>query len=329
MKYKVTIQFSDFKPSKKRIIELSPKYNAIVILGPTASGKTALAVKIAEKLNTEILSIDSRQVYRGMDLGTGKDLDEYLLNDKRIPYHLIDIVDAGGDYHLFRFQEDFQSAFSSVLVAGKIPILCGGSGLYLDAVLNNYQFSGIPINQPLRESLIEKEIEDLTKIFKQFTTPYSTLADVSTKKRLIRAIEISDYLSKNDYQIHSEKIVKPIVIGLSLEINLRRKKISERLFKRIDTGMIEEVENLLKVGIPAEKLIFYGLEYKFITQYLTGLLSKQEMIDKLEIGIHQFAKRQMTFCRKMERNGLVINWLDANLPQETLLQQGLTILQNS
>ncbi|MEA5140596.1 tRNA (adenosine(37)-N6)-dimethylallyltransferase MiaA [Arcicella rigui] len=287
----------------------------IVILGPTASGKTHLAVQLAHQIDGEIISADSRQVYRGMDIGTGKDLDEYVIEGKKIQYHLIDIIEAGESYHIYQFQQDFQKAYTDILQRGKTPILCGGSGMYLDAVLKGYEFTAVPVNESLRETLLEKSMEELLDIFEANKNMYAEKSDTSTKKRLIRAIEINLFLNQNpDFKITSQPITNATIFGLNPPTEIRRERITKRLIARLENGMILEVEALLNKGISPDKLIFYGLEYKFITQYLMGEISYQIMFEKLNVAIHQFAKRQMTFFRKMENDGLKINWLDSNVP---------------
>lgn len=288
----------------------------IVILGPTASGKTNLAVQLAHKIDGEIISADSRQVYRGMDIGTGKDLNEYCVKNQQITYHLIDVVNAGESYNLFQFQIDFYKSLDDILSRNKTPILCGGSGLYLEAVLKGHQFTAIPNSEALRENLESYEVLDLLKLYKSFDTDFQKVADVSSKKRLIRAIEISIYLTENiDFKLPDFPQLPPTVIyGLNPEKELRRQKISNRLKERFENGMIDEVKKLLENNISAEKLVFYGLEYKYITEYLLGGYDFETMFSKLEIAIHQFAKRQMTFFRKMEKDGLKINWIDKTQP---------------
>ncbi len=293
----------------------------IVILGPTASGKTHLAVQLAHIIDGEIISADSRQVYRGMDIGTGKDLDEFEIQGKKIPHHLIDIIDAGESYHIYQFQQDFQQAYNDILQRGKTPILCGGSGMYLEAVLKGYEFTAIPIDLPAREKLLEKSIEELLSIFEAHKSIYSEKSDTSTKKRLIRAIEINLFLKNNpDFKITPQNVPKAIIFGINPSVELRRERITKRLTDRLANGMIEEVQTLLAKGIPAEKLIFYGLEYKFITQYLNNEIDYQTMFEKLNVAIHQFAKRQMTYFRKMENNGLIINWLSPELPFNKIIE---------
>jgi tRNA dimethylallyltransferase len=287
----------------------------IVILGPTASGKTHLAVQLAHRINGEIISADSRQVYRSMDIGTGKDLHEYIVDNQAIPYHLIDILDAGEQYHIHLFQQDFLRVYNDIIVRGKTPILCGGSGMYIEAVLKGYEFTAIPIDENLREELLQKSTEELICITDSFVRREEFTPDLSTRKRIIRTIEINEFLSKNpDYDIPKPQIPNFIIFGLNPETESRRISITKRLNYRLENGMIEEVKVLIDSGISPEKLIFYGLEYKFITQYLTGEMSYETMVERLNVAIHQFAKRQMTYFRKMERDGLKINWLSNNLP---------------
>ena len=287
----------------------------IVILGPTASGKTRLAVQLAHRIHGEIISADSRQVYRGMNIGTGKDLEEYVVENHTIPYHLIDILDAGEQYHIHLFQQDFQRIYTDIIARGKTPILCGGSGMYLEAVLKGYEFTAIPIDENLRLNLLEKNTEELHQIFQENPSKYNPKADISTLKRLIRAIEINHFLQQNpDFIIPLPNIPEFIIFGLNPETESRRMSITKRLQYRLEHGMIEEVKALIDKGISPEKLIFYGLEYKFITQYLTGEMTYKIMVERLNVAIHQFAKRQMTYFRKMERDGLKINWLSNNLP---------------
>ncbi|CCG98280.1 tRNA delta(2)-isopentenylpyrophosphate transferase [Fibrella aestuarina BUZ 2] len=288
----------------------------LVILGPTASGKTTLAVQMARQLNGEILSADSRQVYRGMDIGTGKDLAEYSVGGPAVPYHLIDIVDAGDDYNVFRYQRDFDAALADVLSRGKTPIVCGGSGLYIEAALRPETMLPIPPNDDLRAELAQLTDAQLLDLFRANPSPYTPLADTSTRKRLIRAIEIGTYLNAAGSPVSGPGNVPALrrdlppyrVIGLNPPVPLRRERISRRLRDRLQHGLIDEVRQLLDAGIPPEKLIFYGLEYKFVTEYVLGTLPYDAMVGQLETAIHQFAKRQMTFFRKLERDGLLIEW---------------------
>jgi tRNA dimethylallyltransferase len=282
----------------------------IVILGPTASGKTRLAVQMARDFNGEILSADSRQVYRGMDIGTGKDYSEYTLDGQTIPYHLIDIVDAGDDYNVFRYQRDFDVALHDVLSRGKTPIVCGGSGLYLETALRPDTLLAVPPDDGLRAELGTLTDETLQVRFAQTPPAFTAQADTSTRKRLIRAIEIGTYLSTHPAYVPAPRPPLPPyrVIGLDPPVQVRRARISHRLRDRLQHGLIEEVQGLLDRGVTPDKLIFYGLEYKFVTEYLLRHLTYSEMVTQLETAIHQFAKRQMTFFRKMERDGIQVEW---------------------
>lgn len=300
----------------------------VVILGPTASGKTRLAVQVAHQLGGEIISADSRQVYRGMDIGTGKDLSEYVVDGQQVPHHLIDIVDAGDDYNLHRYQQDFHRVVADIQGRGRVPIVCGGTGLYIEAVLKGHAFTAIPVDDTLRAELEPLTDSELFNRFNLDPSPYTPLADTSTRKRLIRAIEIGAY-----FNAHPETVIQSTapaynyrIFGIDLPVETRRQRITDRLHERLKNGMIAEVERLLQEGVPANKLIFYGLEYKFITQYLTGELDCPTMTTLLETAIHQFAKRQMTFFRKMERGGLPIQWLDGLQPLPTLVQTVITTL---
>lgn len=289
----------------------------ITILGPTASGKTSLAAALAVDVKGEILSADSRQVYREMDIGTGKDLDDYVVEGKRIPYHLIDIAEPGTKYNLFRYQQDFTVAYSDIISRGVTPILCGGTGLYIEAVLKGYALSSVPQNLPLREQLAGKSLDELTIMLEELKARNGAVmhntTDVDSAQRAIRAIEIETYNIDNQADKRQMPGIDTLIIGVNIDRNLRRKRISERLKQRLEDGMIDEISSLLKRGIQADDLIYYGLEYKYITQYVIGKITYNEMFEGLEIAIHQFAKRQMTWFRGMERRGFVINWIDANL----------------
>lgn len=296
----------------------------IVILGPTACGKTHLATHLAYALGGEIVSADSRQVYRSMDIGTGKDLEEYVVNNQSIPYHLVDILEAGEMYNVHLFQQDCYAAMEDIRARERWPILCGGTGLYIEAVVKAHQFTAIPIDEILREQLHQLSNEELLEKFKTTPSDYTPLADTSTRKRLIRAIEIATFLAVNPFPIapkSNHSVSEFHLFGLSLPVEERRERITRRLHERLQNGMIEEVQGLLHQGISAEQLIYYGLEYKFITQYLLGLSEYGTMVERLNVAIHQFAKRQMTFFRKMERDGLLIQWLDATLPTEELVNR--------
>lgn len=291
----------------------------ITIVGPTASGKTAFAVALAAELDTEIISADSRQIYRGMDLGTGKDIEEYTYKGKQIPYHLIDIRDAGYKYNVYEFQHDFLEAYHSVREKGKLPILCGGTGMYVESVLRGYKLLSVPENPELRERLAGKSLQELEEILRGYKTLHNT-TDIDTAKRAIREIEIQEYYSHRTPEETEMPVLDSLIIGIDVDRELRRNKISARLKKRFDEGMLEEVKGLLDSGIAPEDLIYYGLEYKFMTLHLTGQLSYEEMYSQLEIAIHQFAKRQMTWFRGMERRGFHVNWMDASWSEEKKIE---------
>lgn len=297
------------------------KYNLITILGPTASGKTAVAARVASLLNGEVISADSRQVYRGMDLGTGKDYGDYLVDGKNIPYHLIDIVEAGYEYNVFEYQKDFLKVFADITLRGKLPVMCGGSGLYLEAILKNYKLIQVPINEPLRESLDDKLLWELTEILRGYKNYLHNQTDTESSKRAIRAIEIEEY-----YLTHPEidtgmPDIKSLVVGVQFERTARRKRITSRLKQRLKEGMLDEVQGLLDSGLTPEQLTYYGLEYKYMTLHLTGKITFQEMFDGLNVAIHQFAKRQMTWYRRMENQGTPIHWLDGFMPMEEKVEK--------
>ena len=288
-------------------------FDLITILGPTASGKTSLAVALAADLNTEIISADSRQIYKRMDIGTGKDLEEYKYEDKEIQYHLIDICEPGYKYNLYEYQRDFNVVFQDLRTREKFPILCGGTGLYIETVLKGYSMPQVPENKELREKLKDKTLTELTSILKTYKTLHNT-TDVDSCKRAVRAIEIAEFYRNQQPEERKNKPLNSFIVGVDIEREARRRKISERLQMRLNSGMVDEVRALLKEGISPDDLIYYGLEYKYLTEYLIGRLSYVEMVSKLEIAIHQFAKRQMTWFRGMERRGFSIFWLDAFLP---------------
>ena len=293
----------------------------ITILGPTASGKTPVAARLAAEIGGEIISADSRQVYRRMDIGTGKDLEDY----GEVPYHLIDICEPGTKYNLFEYQQDFYDAYLDIQGRGAVPILCGGTGLYIEAVLKGYKLSPVPQNQELRDSLEGKSLEELTemlvKLKAQNGSNMHNKTDVDSCQRAIRAIEIETYNIAHPTPLRELPPVDSLIIGIDIDRELRREKITRRLKARLDNGMVEEVKALLNEGIPAEDLIYYGLEYKFLTEFLIGHLSYDEMFSRLEIAIHQFAKRQMTWFRGMERRGFKINWINASLPMEEKIER--------
>lgn len=297
----------------------------IAILGPTASGKTTLAAHLANHLNGEVISADSRQVYRNMDLGTGKDLADYVIDGKKIDYHLIDIVDAGYKYNLFEYQRDFLKAYDYVIQRGRQPILCGGTGLYIEAVLNGYNLVEVPENSELRISLQNKSLVELKEILQTYKSLHND-TDVDTTKRAIRAIEIEEYYKHNNIEKRNFPKIEHVVFGIDIDRELRRQRISKRLKQRLDEGMIDEIKSIINSGVSAEDLIYYGLEYKYVTMYIIGQLSYQEMYNSLEVAIHQFSKRQMTWFRGMERRGFTINWLDYNLTTEEKIEKIIDVL---
>ena len=295
----------------------------ITILGPTASGKTSVAAALALRTGGEIISADSRQVYRRMDIGTGKDLADYTVGDVRIPYHLIDIAEPGTKYNLFQYQQDFHEAYDEIRSRGKLPILCGGTGLYIEAVLGGYSLSPVPQNQALRDSLEGKSLEELTRMLvelkRQNGSNMHNRTDVDTAQRAIRAIEIETYNLEHPTPERQMPPVESLIIGINIDRELRREKITRRLKVRLDDGMCDEIQGLIDGGVNPEDLIYYGLEYKFITEYVIGRTSYEEMFRQLEIAIHQFAKRQMTWFRGMERRGFTIHWIDAAQSMEDKL----------
>ena len=304
------------------------KYDLITILGPTASGKTSLATALADKLGTEIISGDSRQVYRRMDLGTGKDLADYTIEGRSVPYHLIDIVEPGYKYNVFEYQRDFLKAYESIVAKDKLPVLCGGTGMYIESVLKGYRLLPVPENPELRASLEGKSLEELTRILEGYKKLHNS-TDVDTAKRAIRAIEIEEYYKQQPLEYREFPSLKSLIIGVDIDRELRREKITRRLKQRLDEGMVEEVRGLLAEGISAENLIYYGLEYKFLTQYAIGELTYKEMFHQLETAIHQFAKRQMTWFRGMERRGFVIHWLNATLSMEEKVERIINLINTN
>ncbi len=290
------------------------KYNLITILGPTASGKTSVAANVALALDGEVISADSRQVYRGMDLGTGKDYADYLINEKQIPYHLIDIVDAGYEYNVFEYQKDFLKVFEEIKNRGKLPVMCGGSGLYLEAILKNYKLIHVPVNEELRKKMDGKKLDELTEILKSYKSELHNQTDIENEKRAVRAIEIEEFYLSHPEINTGMPTIKSLVVGVQFDRQSRRKRITTRLRQRLRDGMLDEVQRLLDSGLTPEQLTYYGLEYKFMTQHLTGELTYHEMFDGLNVAIHQFAKRQMTWFRRMEKQDIEIRWLDGFMP---------------
>lgn len=307
---------------------MEPAYDLLVITGPTASGKTSLAVEVAKRTGGEIISADSRQVYRGMNIGTGKDYDDYIVDGVRIPCHLIDIADPGYKYNVFEYQRDFLEVYNDMKARRVFPIVCGGSGMYADSIITGYKMFEVPPDSGLRARLAKKSMEELRNILSTYKALHN-ITDLDTKKRVIRAIEIEHYSRSSMVKNSSFPRVRSLVVGVSLDRELRRKKISERLKKRLDSGMIEEVRSLISQGVGKETLIYYGLEYKFITLYLSGKISKEEMVHDLEIAIHQFAKRQMTWFRGMERRGTGIHWIEGSMSSEEKVSRVMELLSVS
>lgn len=300
------------------------KYDLIAVVGPTASGKTSLAVALAKELDTEIISADSRQVYRRMDLGTGKDLSDYHVEgDRYISYHLIDIVEPGTKYNVFEYQQDFMKVYEDMKSRELLPVLCGGTGMYVEAILKGFNLISVPENKALREQLSDKTLQELAEILSSYKNLHN-VTDLDTTKRAIRAIEIEEY--KRTHQVEERPFPKlnALVVGIDVDRDTRRERITRRLKQRLEDGMLDEIRGLLAEGIPADDLIYYGLEYKFLTQYIIGELSYDDMFRKLEIAIHQFAKRQMTWFRGMEKRGIPIYWLPEKWSMEEKLK---TIMQ--
>lgn len=290
-------------------------FNLLSIVGPTASGKTSLAVCLALAFDGEIISADSRQVYRGMDIGTGKDLGEYDVDGRQIPCHLIDIVEAGYKYNVFEYQSDFLRVWDDCRKRGVMPVLCGGSGLYVEAVLKGYKLLAVPVNEELRAALAGMSLQQLSERLATYKKLHNT-TEIDTPKRAIRAIEIEEYYRTHPYEEKDFPQINSLIVGVDVSREVRRERITRRLHERLENGMLDEVWRILDSGVPAEDLIYYGLEYKYLTLHLTGKLTYDEMVSQLNVAIHQFAKRQMTWFRKMEREGFDIRWLSAEMPLE-------------
>ena len=303
----------------------STDFDQITILGPTASGKTGFAARLAYDIDSEIISGDSRQIYRKMNIGTGKDLEEYTVKGKIIPYHLIDIADPGYKYNVFEYQRDFLEAYRSIKAKNKLPVLCGGTGLYIESVLKGYRLFPVPENQELRRSLENKTLVELSDILKSYKTLHNT-TDVDTVKRAIRAIEIEEYYKINEISNREFPEINSLIIGIHIDREERRKKITRRLETRLKGGMIEEVKAILDSGVSPDDLIYYGLEYKYLTNYILGNLTFEQLFSELEIAIHQFAKRQMTWFRGMEKKGFRIHWIDAFLPETEKIEKVLSLI---
>ena len=297
----------------------------ITILGPTACGKTSLAAALAADIHAEIISGDSRQVYRGMDIGTGKDLADYRVGDINVPYHLIDIVEPGTKYNVYQYQRDFLRAYDDIVGRGVTPVLCGGSGLYLEAVLRGYRMAPVPENKQLRQSLEGKTLAELTEMLDGIKSrkgqKMHNTTDVDTAKRAIRAIEIELYQDEHPEETEDIQPVDSLVIGLQIDVEQRRERITRRLKARFDEGMADEIKRIIDSGVAPEDLIYYGLEYKYVTEYVIGQRDFEETFRLLEIAIHQFAKRQMTWFRGMERRGVSIHWIDSSLPMKDKINE--------
>lgn len=319
-----------------KITRKKTNVDIITVLGPTACGKTGFAVALAHALDAEIISADSRQVYRRMDLGTGKDLDDYTISDSEgrkvsVPYHLIDIVEPGTKYNLYRYQQDFLEAYNDIRSRGKKVVVCGGTGLYLESIVRGYQISEVPKNEALRQSLEGKSLDELTAMLAELKARSGAVmhntTDVDTCKRAIRAIEIETHNLENPLPNRDFPKFTSLNIGLDIPRDLRRQRISDRLKARLDAGMLDEIRALLAEGIPAEDLIYYGLEYKYLTLHVIGQLTYDEMFTQLETAIHQFAKRQMTWFRGMEKRGSEIQWIDATLSMDEKVAAALELIR--
>ena len=301
-------------------------FDLITILGHTAGGKTAFAANLAFGVGGEIISADSRQVYRGMDIGTGKDYADYLVEDVRIPVHLVDLMDAGYEYNVYLFKHDFLGAYTDISDRNLIPILCGGTGLYIESVLRNYKMIDVPVNDPLRAELELKSFEELNGILRLYG-PLHNVTDTGNRKRIIRAIEIGMFQATQPEEDEKERELNPIILGIRFERTMRRKRITDRLRERLENGMVEEVERLMAEGVSAEKMEYYGLEYKWVSKYILKELSYEDLFIKLNTAIHQFAKRQMTYFRGMERRGLTIHWIEGKLPMEDKVALAIKIIK--
>lgn len=306
---------------------MKSSYDIITIIGPTASGKTQFAAALAANIDAEIISADSRQVYRRMDLGTGKDLADYTVNGYNVPYHLIDIVEPGTKYDLFTYQQDFLEAYKDICSRGKKVILCGGSGLYVESILRAYNLSPVPQNPELRARLEGKSLSELEEILRSYPVKLHNTTDVDTAARAIRAIEIADYEQTHPVADRLFPTLSSLTIGVDVSREVRRERISNRLESRIQEGMLDEIRGLLNEGITPEQLIYYGLEYKFLTEHIIGVTTYDEMLKSLEIAIHQFAKRQMTWFRGMERRGVPIHWIDGTLTTEAKIEAVRKLMQ--
>ena len=310
----------------KELKELAAPYNLITVLGATASGKTTFAAKLAHVLDREIISADSRQVYKKMDIGTGKDLEDYVVEGMAVPAHLVDIVEPGYKYNVYEYQRDFVKVFKDIQTRGKKALLCGGSGLYLEAVINDYKLISVPHNDELRKKAETLSLEELIPVLESYGDLHNR-SDITDKKRLIRAVEIADYYANNPKVEQDLPDINQLILGVKFDRDSRRKRISKRLKQRLENGMIEEVQMLIDEGVDKDTLIYYGLEYKFLTQYIDGQLTYDEMFNGLQTAIHQFSKRQMTWFRRMERNGTKIYWLDGYMSMDEKIDRVKQILE--
>ena len=299
-------------------------YDMIIITGPTASGKTAFAALLAARLGAEIISADSRQVYRGMDIGTGKDYEDYIVDGRHVPYHLVDIADAGYRYNVFEYQRDFLEVYDRLKQNEVLPVICGGSGMYIDSIVSGYKLIRVPHNNELRNKLEDKTLDELTAILASYKTLHNK-TDVDTRKRAIRAIEIEEYYQHNTGNTNEFPGIRPLIIGILFDRETRRKRISDRLKSRLQSGMIEEVRRLLDSGVTEDDLVYYGLEYKYICYYLQGRSTYDEMERSLETAIHRFAKRQMTWFRGMERKGINIHWLPGGMSMDDKVKEAISL----
>jgi len=303
-------------------------HDIIVITGPTATGKTRLAALVADRLGGEIVSADSRQVYRGMDIGTGKDMSDYVINGRKVPVHMIDVADAGYRYNVYEYQRDFLKVFDELSLRGCLPVVCGGSGMYVDSIVSGYRLVQVPVNGPLRALLEGRSLEELTDILSRYKSLHNQ-TDVDTVKRAVRAIEIADYYMNHPVDDKPFPVKNPLVTAVFFDRETRRQRISERLRARLEGGMIEEVQHLLAAGIHPDDLIYYGLEYKYVTLFLMNDLGYEDMFRKLEVEIHRFAKRQMTWFRGMERRGITIKWIDGNMSDDEKVNSIISRLRRS
>ncbi|MBA7553192.1 tRNA dimethylallyltransferase [subsurface metagenome] len=310
-----------------QLVQLNKKYNLIVVLGPTATGKTQFASNLAYRVQGEIISADSRQIYRKMNLGTGKDYEDYQVAGTQVPYHLIDIHDPGYKYNVFEYQMDFLKAFATITKQEKFPILCGGTGLYIEAVTKGYKLIAVPVNKNLRRKLENKSLPELEQILAGYKKLHNK-TDTDTIKRAIRAIEIEEYYTSNPELTLDYPEINPVFLGIKIDRETRRERITKRMYNRLKGGMIEEVKSLIDEGLKPETLIYYGLEYKFITLYLTGKLNYDRMVEKLNVAIHQYAKRQMTWFRKMEREGVQIHWIDGLWTMEEKVKKTISLIKS-